>query len=126
MNKPMNRGIDIILSVDNNKLGGQLDATLNRSMTPINITNKINGEWETSLSGTKTWNIYCEGLVVKNEQAFKELENSFNAGTAVDVELTDGNVSYSGRALITDFPVSAPYNTNFSYTITLLGISELE
>lgn len=126
MNKPMNRGIDIILSVNEAKLGGQINATLNRTMTPINITNKINGNWETSLSGTKTWNVVCNGLVVKDEAAFQQLEDAFNAGTAVDVLLSDDNISYSGRALITNFPVAAPYNTNFTYSITLLGITELE
>lgn len=124
--KPMNKGIDLLLSVNGIKLGGQLNATLNRTMSPINVTNKINGDWEKSLSGTKSWNIVCSGLVVKDEEAFRQLEESFNAGTAVEVHLSDNNRTYEGTALITKFPVAAPYNTNFSYSITLLGISELK
>ena len=39
--KPVHRGLDVILF-------------LGRTMSPIKITNKINGEWEKSLSGIKT------------------------------------------------------------------------
>jgi len=52
--KPIHRGLDVILSVNNRKLGGQHNAVLGRTMSPIKITNKINGEWEKSLSGIKT------------------------------------------------------------------------
>lgn len=123
--RPLHRGVDVILSVGNKIVGGQTNAVLHRTMSPINITNKINGEWEKSLSGLKSWNLVCSGLIVKNEEAFESLETSFNAGTEVNIKLSDSNKSYSGTALITDFPVSAPYNSNFSYSITLLGVSEL-
>ena len=42
--RPLHRGMDIILSINNKKIGGQSNAKLNRTMSPINITNKINGE----------------------------------------------------------------------------------
>ena len=124
--RPLHRGMDIILSINNKKIGGQSNARLNRTMSPINVTNKINGEWEKSLSGLKTWTLNCTGLVVKDEEAFQELEECSNSGTAVTVQLADENKTYRGTALITNFPIAAPYNTNFSYSITLLGIDELK
>lgn len=124
--RPLHRGVDVILSIGNKIIGGQTNAVLRRTMSPIKITNKINGEWDKSLSGVKSWSLSCTGLVVKSEEAFQELEESFNTGSAVEISLADNSKSYSGTALITDFPVSAPYNSNFSYSITLLGISELE
>ena len=123
--RPLHRGIDVVLSINDKKVGGQNNATLNRTMSPIKITNKINGEWENSLAGVKSWSLNCNGLVVKDEEAFQELEACFNNGIAVTVSLADANKTYIGSALITNFPVSAPYNTNFSYSITLLGINEL-
>ena len=39
-------GIDIVVKVDDKPIAGQLNATLNRSMSPIDITNKINGDWK--------------------------------------------------------------------------------
>lgn len=124
--KPVHRGLDVVLSINDKIVGGQNNATLNRTMSPINVTNKINGDWETSLSGTKSWNIVCSGFVVKDEEAFEILEESFRTGAAVTVKLSDEKRTYEGTALIIKFPVSAPYNTNFSYSIALLGISELQ
>lgn len=124
--KPIHRGLDVILSLNNKKLGGQHNATLNRTMSPITVTNKINGEWENSLSGIKSWTLNCAGLIIKDEESFQELESCFSAGTPVNVELADDKVSYTGTALITNFPISAPYNQNFSYSLALLGTSELE
>lgn len=42
--RPLHRGIDVVLSINDKKVGGQNNATLNRTMSPIKITNKINGE----------------------------------------------------------------------------------
>ena len=42
--RPLHRGVDVILSVGNKIVGGQTNAVLHRTMSPINITNKINGE----------------------------------------------------------------------------------
>ncbi len=124
--RPIHRGLDVILSINDKVVGGQHNATLNRTMSPIRVTNKINGEWETSLSGIKSWTLNCTGFIVKDEEAFQELEECFNAGTAVNVKLSDNKKTYTGTALITSFPVSANYSTSFAYTIGLLGISELE
>lgn len=123
---PAKRGVNVVVSINDNKIGGQKNAVLNRRMSSINITNKINGEWNKSLAGTKAWDLNCAGFIVKDEQNFRALEECFNTGTAVNVKLSDGNISYTGSALITSFPISAPYNQSFSYSITLLGISELE
>ena len=123
--KPIHRGLDVILSVNNKDLGGQHNATLNRIMSPIKVTNKINGEWERSLSGVRAWSLACSGFIIKDEESFQELEECFNAGTAVNVKLGDGTRTYAGTALITSFPVAANYSTSFSYNISLLGIDEL-
>lgn len=123
--RPIHRGLDVILSVNNKKLGGQHNAILTRKMSPIKVTNKINGEWEQSLSGVKSWTLTCNGFIIKDEESFQELEECFSAGTPVTVSLNDNKVAYTGTALITNFPVSAPYDEQFSYSIVLLGIDEL-
>lgn len=126
MHKPTNRGVDVILHLNGEILGGQQNATLNRSMTPIDITNKINGEWGNSLSGVKQWSLTCSGMLVKNSHTFDLLEQAFNNGDKITVKLSDELVTYEGEALITNFPISAPYNENFIYNITLRGIGELK
>ena len=123
--RPIHRGLDVILSVNNKVVGGQHNATINRMMSPIKVTNKINGEWDTSLSGVRSWTLNCTGFIVKDEESFQELEECFNAGTAIEVRISDEEKTYTGTALITKFPLTANYSTSFAYTISLLGIDEL-
>ena len=40
----VNKGINVVFSIDGVILGGQLDAQLQRTAASIDITNKINGE----------------------------------------------------------------------------------
>lgn len=123
--QPLHRGVDVILSINSKIIGGQTNADLTRTMSPIKVTNKINGDWEKSLAGVKSWKLTCKGFIVKDELSFQELENSFNSGLEVSLSLNDGVKTYTGNALITNFPVAAPYDDNFSYDITFLGVSEL-
>ena len=123
--KPMHRGVDAVLYINGEILGGQQNAILNRIMTPIDITNKINGEWGNSLSGVKQWSLNCSGMLVKNSHTFDLLEQAFNNGDKITVKLSDELTTYEGEALIVNFPVTARYNENFIYNITLRGIGEL-
>lgn len=123
---PANKGVDVVLSINNIPLGGQKNATLNRRMTPINITNKITGEWSTSLSGVRTWSLNCSGIFIKDDEAFHILEDAFNNGTAIHVVLTDDNIKYEGEALITSFPLSTNYSDSCVYSINLIGNGELK
>lgn len=120
-----NKAVNAILSIDGKPLGGQKNCTLNRTMKPIDITNKINGDWNTSLAGLKGWSINCTGMFIKDEESFDILEKAFYNGTAVDVKITDDNRTYAGSALITNFPINLNYNDTFIYNITLLGTGEL-
>ena len=123
--KPTNRGVDVILCLDGEILGGQQSATLSRSVTSIDITNQINGEWQENIAGLKYWSLSCSGIYVKNIQAFDALENAFRNGTKILLELSDGKKQYQGSAIITNFPISVTYNSNFTYSLTLLGVGEL-
>lgn len=118
-------GIDIVIKVNNKPVAGQLNATLNRSMAPIDITNKINGDWKESLAGAHTWRVNCDGLYVVNEESLKALEEAFMDNEEIDVSIGFDNKNYFGRALITDYPVSSQYNAQFKYKLALLGIGEL-
>ena len=52
--QPLHRGVDVILSINSKIVGGQTNADLTRTMSPIKVTNKINGDWEKSLAGVKS------------------------------------------------------------------------
>lgn len=123
---PTNRGIDTILYIGDKVIGGQQNCILNRGMSAIDITNKIDNNWQEFLAGSKSWSVLCSGLYVKDENSFVLLEQAFQDGTPLDIKLTDNNREYKGRALITSFPAEAKFNAAFAYNINLLGTGPLE
>ena len=126
MRDTVQRSIDVVLMVNDIPVAGQQNASLTRSMAPIDITNKIFGSWKESLSGTKTWKVSCSGMYVKNAESYKALEDAFMNNKELSVKLIMDNHSYVGQALITDFPLNAVFNNQFKYTLQLLGTGELK
>lgn len=123
---PTNQGVDAILSIDGVVLGGQKTAILNRTMSPINITNQINNDWQKNIAGTRAWSLTCGGMFIKGQEAFDALEKAFYDGKEVTVTLTDNDRTYTGQAIITSFPVTANYNDAFMYSLIFLGTGPLE
>lgn len=118
-------GIDVVIKVADKPIAGQQNAKLLRSMSPIEITNKINGTWQDYLGGPQTWRIKCDGIYVLNAESLQALEDAFMNNEELDVNVKYDNQNYFGRVLITDFPVSSTYNVQFKYNLTLLGTGEL-
>lgn len=136
MVKIMNKinGLDILLSVNTGTVetpvwtavGGQRGATLNRNASSIDITNKVSGGWKESISSFKEWSVNCDGLLVLDDVAFDALEAAFEAGSEVEVQIAKGEIiSYSGKAVISDFPIEAPYDDAAKYSISLTGTGAL-
>lgn len=119
------KGIDVMIRLNNQTLGGQLNATLSRSAKVIDITNKIDDEWSKNLTSIKSWRIDCNGMYVKNDTAFSVLQDAFLSNLPIDVEVKLDKVRYLGKALITDFPLNAVYNNSYKYNVRLLGDGEL-
>ena len=94
MNQLMNNvqsSVNIAVLVDNKLIGGQLGASLSRSASAIDITNKINGEWQNNLLGVKTWQITCNGLYIKDAAGFSALEDAFMNNNSIKVQMTIGD-----------------------------------
>lgn len=119
------KSIDVIIKINEKVIGGQQGASLVRQSSIINITNKINGEWEESLAGTKSWSINCSGLYLVNADSLDLLENAFLNNEKIEVSFAIGDKKYSGKCLVVDFPVSAMFNAEFKYSAKLLGTGEL-
>ena len=120
------QGINVILKVDNKVVGGQRNIQLNRSSNAIDITNKINSEWQENLQGLKTWGVTCNGIYLINSESLNLLEECFMESKDIEVTIIIGNKEYNGKAIITNFPVNATYDKQFKYNITLLGNGALE
>lgn len=122
----LGRSVDITLYIDGLPLGGQQSANLSRQSRLIDITNRINSDWEESLGGTKSWSVMCSGIYVINDEALALLEDAFMNNKSIMVSLNTGFQRLQGQALITDFPLSAVFDKEFKYTLNLLGTGPLE
>ena len=121
----MGRSVDVVIYLNNYPLGGQQGANLVRQAQVIDITNKINAEWQESLSGIKSWSIVCTGLYIVNDNSFALLEDAFMNNKPVEVSINVGSQQLRGKALITEFPLSAVFNKEFKYNLRLLGTGAL-
>lgn len=123
---PARASVKALIYVDDVPVAGQLNATLTRSMSAIDITNKINGEWQRALSGIRQWGLHCSGLMIADPDGWVALEKAFMDGATVKIKLRNEDDSdYEGNALITSFPIDLKYNQEYVYDVTFLGTGAL-
>ncbi|MDK2986537.1 MAG: hypothetical protein PWQ96_2181 [Clostridia bacterium] len=133
----MAKGVDFVIKVQTGVdettgdpiftiVGGQRGATLNRSAETIDITTKSSSGWRENEASIREWSIEADGLLIEDDTAYTELENCYMNGTKSLVELvTAAGNTYEGEALITDFPIEAPYDDAATYSVTLQGTGPL-
>lgn len=124
------RGIDILVSVkvaeEYVSVAGQRGATLNRSASTIDVSNKVSGDWAKAISGMKSWSVDADGLLPLDDAGFTALETAFNTSAKVLIQIAKGtDLIYSGEAYITDFPIEAPYDDVATYSVSFAGNGEL-
>ena len=124
-NTDAKRGLDIILSIDNKIVGGQRNATLNREAEVIDITNKVSAGWTENMTSVKSWSIEGDGIFVVDDAALDAIEEAFLNGSWVQVKVADEAWGYTGRGVITDFPIEANYDDAATYSITITGSGAL-
>lgn len=124
-NTDAKRGLDIILSIGGNIVGGQRNATLNREAETIDITNKVSAGWTENMTSVKSWSIEGDGIFVVDDTALEAIETAFINGSWVEVQIADEAWGYSGRGVITDFPIEANYDDAATYSITVTGSGAL-
>ena len=124
-------GKDILLTLwntDGTKLlaiSGQQGLTINRSAETIEVNSKsTEGGWKDSLAGMKEWSIDNDGLWVASDDAHKALATAFRDGAPVCIKVINNKTNkglFGGLAVITDYPIEAPYDDAVTYSITLQG-----
>lgn len=120
------RGLDILISVGDKPLCAQASCQLMRQTRTADISNKIDLDWDDFAVGSKSWSVSCSGAYVVNDEAMVELENAYINGLPVDVKFSKENViMFSGQAIITAFPLTATFNNDITYALTLQGKGEL-
>lgn len=124
-------GKDILLAIFNSTgdkliaIAGQQGLTINRSKDQIEVTAKdTKGGWKSSIGGMKEWSIDNDGLYVGDDESHKVLSTAFNNDELVCLKIINQKTEtalFGGLAMISDYPIEAPYDDAVTYSITLEG-----
>lgn len=120
------RGFDCLISIEDQPVAAQINASLDRTTDTADITDNITMQWKESLSNLKEWRVTCNGAYAANDEALAALEDAFLNNSIVDIELKSNEISYVGKAYIISFPIGAQYNGDVTYNISLLGSGPLQ
>lgn len=128
-------GKDILLAIWNETgdkllaISGQQGLTINRSADSIEITSKdTEGGWKSKIAGMKEWSIDNDGLYVPNDESHTILSRAFENSDPVCVKVVNGKTKigmFGGLAVITDYPIEAPFDDAVTYSLTLDGMGRL-
>lgn len=124
------KGLDILIYVGPEKtaVGGQKGCTLSMEADSIDISNKNDFGWASTIGGAKSWTVSCDGQFITNDAGQKKLMDAFVAGTEVDVEMknADSSVYFAGKAAITSIEVDAQFDDVATLSLELTGVGALK
>ena len=121
------KGLDILVYVGTKAVGGQKGCTLTMEAETIDVSNKNDFGWSSTIGGAKSWSVSCDGQFIANDEGQKALMDAFVAGTEVQVEMknTAQSIYFAGKAAITSLEVDAQFDDVATMTIELQGIGAL-
>ena len=120
------KGLDVLIKVGSQVVGGQRNASLEMSAETIDTTVKTTGGWASKITGIKSWTSSCDGVYFVDDAGLEAAQTAFMNGTAVSLEFSNSNgLTYSGQAVITSMSVEAGQEDIVSYTISFEGTGAL-
>jgi len=128
-------GKDIILSIWDATgsqllaIAGQQGLTINRDKDTIEVTAKdAPGGWKQYLGGFKEWSIENDGVYVRSHDSHKKLKEAYEGDDPVLIKVTNQKAQtdmFGGLAIVTSYPIEAPYDDAVTYSISLQGTGAL-
>ena len=126
------RGLDLLVyagtGVSKQAIGGQKGCTLTMEADTIDISNKNDFGWASTIGGAKSWSVACDGQFIADDQGQQALFDAFVAGTDVQVEMKNAaeSVYFAGKAAITSLEVDAQFDDVCTLSMELQGIGALQ
>lgn len=122
------KGLDILVYVGTQAIGGQKGCTLTMEADTIDISNKNDFGWASFIGGAKQWSVSCDGQFIADDVGQQALFDAFVAGTEVQVEMknTSESVYFKGKASITSLEVDAQFDDVCTLSMELQGIGALQ
>ena len=127
------KGLDILVYVPGASsskvaIGGQKGCTLSMEADSIDVSNKNDFGWASTIGGAKSWTVSCDGQFITDDAGQKKLMDAFVAGTEVEVEMknSDSSVYFAGKAAITSIEVDAQFDDVATLSLELTGVGALK
>ena len=120
------KGLDVLIKVGTQVVGGQRNASLEMSAETIDTTVKSTGGWAAKIPGIKSWTSSCDGVYYVDDAGLEAAQAAFMNGTEVKLDFSNSaGLAYSGQAVITSMSVEAGQEDIVSYTISFEGTGAL-
>ena len=126
------KGLDLLVyagtGVSKQAIGGQKGCTLTMEADTIDISNKNDFGWASTIGGAKSWSVSCDGQFVADDAGQQALFDAFVAGTEVDIEMknTAESVYFAGKAAITSLEIDAQFDDVCTLSMELQGVGALQ
>jgi len=121
------RGVDFAIFIESaagtfQRIAGQRGGTFNISSDELDLTSKDNYGFADRDYGVQDWSIDGDGVYIEGDTSHDAILDAFLAREVVTVrwQFPSGK-RFEGEAIITDFPIEAPYDDVATYSITLAG-----
>ena len=127
-------GKDILLSIWDQTgstllaIAGQQGLTINRDKDTLEVTSKDSDGWKQFVVGLKEWSVDNDGLYVRSHESHKQLKGLFESDDPFLIKVTNQKTKsdmFGGLALLTSYPIEAPFDDAVTYTISLQGTGAL-
>jgi TP901-1 family phage major tail protein len=130
-------GVDVLLKVKDagtgtlTVVGGQTGASMSRSASTIDTSDKTTGGWSTSMVGLKSFSISAEGFVSLGNEGQELLETAFENRETVFAEIRLGadadadGITYTGECVITSLENEFSQDDAVTFSVELQGASPL-
>lgn len=127
------KGTDIYLKVNAGtvgspnyqKVGGQKDATFDRGVSTIDVTDKDSGGDEAHLVGNRNWSITFDAFLIETNEYWLDIEQSYDAGTQLLYQIVTPTHTYTGTATVESLSMSAAQADAGIVAFTLKGTGAL-
>lgn len=113
-------GKDLLIKEGAKALAGATSCDISIDAEVIDTTKKGDGDWASNMAGLKSWNITTDALFSVAEFAYIE-----KVGTTAEIEVTVGEVTYQGSAIINSLSISSQVKGVTTYKVTLTGTGGL-
>lgn len=127
------KGLDIYLKVNTGtigspvwtKVGGQRDASFDRGMSTIDVTDKDSAGNEEHLTGISNWAVSFDAFLIEDNAGFLEIEQACDAREQRQFQVITPTYTYMGLGSIESLSMSGPLSEAGVCSFSIKGTAGL-